>query len=366
MGDAGYLPEYQKPEWEVKREKSNPPGLVSYGFSSTSSPYWMTQLPGMGGNLIKRPNTPVTFNILGESENKAYTIEGASYAKSAHYEWHLLVVCPSDNRPRLPDDHDPDNPYPEDEEDMPCRYLKDLQQLVTVESFDEETGRFKPIQIRSHEAMIDSVKYISNEMKKINTRLDSLFHSLEAGELRSEDGLLIKPDFDIAAARKELKERKTIRVRSRREIEVAIAAQSDVPVASVPEWYAKRPGSSIPQLAVIFRPVNGTSSYTMHIPHYKGVIKNPKIPAYKKGNWRGEWILFDGTKFVVNALNQSEAKKVWAAVKLLIQPEYLKDVQEMSKPSNTQFNEVLVKPVYADFYSDGFKNSEPAWRAYLE
>jgi hypothetical protein len=118
-------------------------------------------------------------------------------------------------------------------------------------------------------------------------------------------------------------------------------------------------------LAVIFRPPGGKSTYTMHIPHYRKSVRNPKIPSYNKGNWRGEWILTDGTKFVVNAISESEANKMWRAVKGYIEPAYLKNIQDMSKPTNAKFNKIRVEPLYADFYGLGLKGAGADWRAYL-
>lgn len=145
----------------------------------------------------------------------------------------------------------------------------------------------------------------------------------------------------------------------------ALRNSGQIPVASVPEWWSQRAGANIPQLAVIFRPPGKTSSYTMHIPHYRKSVRNPKIPSYNKGNWRGEWILADGTKFVVNAISESEANKMWRAVKGYIEPAYLKNVQDLSKPTNAKFNKIRVEPLYADFYGLGLKGKGADWRAYL-
>lgn len=145
----------------------------------------------------------------------------------------------------------------------------------------------------------------------------------------------------------------------------SIRSAGQIPVASVPEWWSQRAGANIPQLAVIFRPPGGTSSYTMHIPHYRKSVRSPKIPAYNKGNWRGEWILTDGTKFVVNAASESEANRMWRSVRQYIDPSYLKNVQDLSKPTNAKFKKIKVEPLYADFYSLGLKGGGADWRAYL-
>ena len=143
-----------------------------------------------------------------------------------------------------------------------------------------------------------------------------------------------------------------------------LAMQCQYPV-SIPEWWPQKAGAHIPQLAVIFRPEGEKSSYTMHIPHYRSENRKPKIPSYKKGNWRGEWVLSDGTKFVINAFDEREANRVWKEVKKLIQSQFLTDVQDNSKPSNGNFKQIVVKPLYADFYAHGYKKLEPEWRAYL-
>jgi hypothetical protein len=145
----------------------------------------------------------------------------------------------------------------------------------------------------------------------------------------------------------------------------SLRGSTQIPVASVPEWWSQRAGANIPQLAVIFRPPGKTSTYTMHIPHYRKSQRSPKIPSYTKGDWRGEWVLSDGSKFVCNAISESEANRMWRSVKQYIEPSFLKNVQDMSKPCNAKFNKVKVEPLYADFYGLGLKGMGADWRAYL-
>jgi hypothetical protein len=56
---------------------------------------------------------------------------------------------------------------------------------------------------------------------------------------------------------------------------------------------------------------------------------------------------------------------MWRAVKGYIEPAYLKNIQDMSKPTNAKFNKIRVEPLYADFYGLGLKGAGADWRAYL-
>jgi hypothetical protein len=373
MGDHTLLPEYQMSDWEMSRLKNSPPVLVSDGFSNTGGQSWIVQLAGMGGNLTKKPNEPIRFNLLGNNENKSYTIEGASYAKGNHYDWKMMVVCPSDTRPRLPE---PENPEPEDD-DMSCRYLKDQQQIVTVDVFDEKTGNFIPTKIRAHEAMIDVPKYLSEEMKKINKRLDAIFKTLEAGELQSQNGMLFDPKEQIAISKDVIAKNKAVRARTRRDIEVAIASQNGDAIAAVPEWWANRVGSNRPQLIVQYaeKLLNGSygpAHYAITIPHYdnkKQENKDPDITNfsdYEKGSFMAICTMPDNSKLLVNCKTADEGRRT---IGMLIKTTkfQLDDCElTISERKGQSLKETRVYPRVLKYFSQGQKDPKPDWIYYFK
>jgi hypothetical protein len=155
------------------------------------------------------------------------------------------------------------------------------------------------------------------------------------------------------------------------------SAQCDaVAVASVPEWWAVRPGADRPQLAIIFANVLSTgklgrSYWTLHIPHYnkpKGF--RPSIPTYMKGDWQGTLVLTDNSKMVVNCESKQECMKVLNKLKILVPFELRSKNGKAIKPKileypSKTFKGVRVVPIRADFYSKGKENAAPDWSVRL-
>lgn len=137
----------------------------------------------------------------------------------------------------------------------------------------------------------------------------------------------------------------------------------EIPLATIPEWWPKRVGADIPQLVVVFRPPGKKSSYQISIPHYNG-DRNPKIPSYKKGSYRGELVLSDNSKLVVNAHNAAEAERVIRVLRRYIVPKYASGkIPIIQKVKGVSFKEDRVAPVLADYHPYGQKENIPGlWR----
>ncbi|NER26445.1 MAG: hypothetical protein F6J89_02160 [Symploca sp. SIO1C4] len=140
-----------------------------------------------------------------------------------------------------------------------------------------------------------------------------------------------------------------------------------VPIATIPDYWVERVGADRPQLVVIYRPkfkqTRRTGNYELTIPHYLG-DKHPKLPEYKKGNWRGSLILKDNSRLVVNGASITETERVIKALKRYIKPEYLPGTFKIGQVKNSPFLELEVRPLRADYYSKGQKQAEPDWRCY--
>jgi hypothetical protein len=144
-------------------------------------------------------------------------------------------------------------------------------------------------------------------------------------------------------------------------------------IATVPEWWALRRGSDVPQLAILFAEVLGTgklttSRWTLHVPHYnKPKGYKPSIPSYTKGNWSAILKLSDGTRIVVNASTKTEAQRVTNKLKILV-PVALRTNKagkaikaRIVENPDTPFKEAKVIPIRADFYSQGQMSGQPDW-----
>lgn len=140
-------------------------------------------------------------------------------------------------------------------------------------------------------------------------------------------------------------------------------ADGGIPIATMPEWWPRRVGADIPQLAIVFRPRGKKTSYQLVIPHYNG-DRNPKIPAFKKGSYRGELTCTDNSKLVVNAGSEAEAERVIRVLRRYIVPKFVSGKTPIvQRVKGTNFKEARVIPVLADFHPHGQKEGIPAkWR----
>lgn len=140
----------------------------------------------------------------------------------------------------------------------------------------------------------------------------------------------------------------------------------DIPIATMPEWWPKRVGSDIPQLTVVWRPPGKKTSYQICIPHYNG-DRNPKIPSYRKGSYRGTLTLSDNSKLVVNAASENEADRVIRVLRRYINPKFASGRNpHIGKVKGSGFKEARVVPIVADFYPYGqAEDNRPSWRKYF-
>lgn len=131
---------------------------------------------------------------------------------------------------------------------------------------------------------------------------------------------------------------------------------------TIPDHWVRRPGADVPQLVVVYRAEGRKASgYSTCIPHYEG-SKTVNPPAYTKGNFRGEWVLDDGAKFVVNTRTEAEAKKLWRYWETKIDAKFKKNVKYLGKMQSTDYKQIKVEWQYADYYPTGQANTEPKWR----
>ncbi len=138
-------------------------------------------------------------------------------------------------------------------------------------------------------------------------------------------------------------------------------------IAIFPDWWQTKINADRPQLAILYREWNGTKFgeyyHTQHIPHYnKPKGHKPSFPDIKKGSAMGILILNDNSKIIVNADNNSEAKKVINAYKTFVKGEFLKGVKgpRMSERAG-DIKKVTTRAIRAEFYSKGQEDTAPDW-----
>lgn len=135
-------------------------------------------------------------------------------------------------------------------------------------------------------------------------------------------------------------------------------------VLAPPIHWSIKPGSSIPQLVVIYRIKgnNKTGNYSFHIPHYNGARK-PIFPTYVKGKEMTTLILKDGSSMVINASSEAEGERVINQARRYISSKFLTTDIRHSKNNLVKRNEMV--PVRADYFPNGQEDVEPLWRHYF-
>ncbi|KJH71228.1 hypothetical protein [Aliterella atlantica] len=133
---------------------------------------------------------------------------------------------------------------------------------------------------------------------------------------------------------------------------------------SLPEsWTAKRT-TNIPQLVISYRNPRSKRTdpnYQLTIPHYKGTRKPTAVP-YTKGNTTGTLILKDNSKFVVNAVSETEVEKLVNHYKKYISTKFLTNDLRMTERKGKRIKVVKYTPIRADYYPKGQDVPYPEWR----
>ncbi len=133
---------------------------------------------------------------------------------------------------------------------------------------------------------------------------------------------------------------------------------------AVPEAWTLKPGFSIPQLVVIYRPdnVKRGGNYTLTIPHYTG-DRSPNAPRYTRGNYRVVWVLKDNSSMIINAVSESEGRFVITQLKQYVNKRMWTDDIRVTERSQ-QVIRRKYSPIRADFFKNGRSDATPTWRYY--
>jgi hypothetical protein len=143
----------------------------------------------------------------------------------------------------------------------------------------------------------------------------------------------------------------------------AIEAETQV---AVPDWWQVRLGADVPQICVVFRRVGHLNYYSLSIPHpiNTTIPTVSPLPAYTKGNWQGQIILKDNSKFTCNCVSPVEAERICNVALTLIDPLFLESPPRVHiserKGQGVKVDSMLPRAVM--YFPEGQKQTVPAWR----
>ena len=137
-------------------------------------------------------------------------------------------------------------------------------------------------------------------------------------------------------------------------------------VAAVPEWWQVRLQANVPQIALIFRVAATRHYHKITIPHPLNTSKlvNPPIQTYKKGNWQGEIVCVDNSKFLVNCETKIEAERVVNIAVSLIHPDWLGNTPRLyfAERKGVEVARGNMIATSAMYFFQGQQNAMPDWR----
>lgn len=133
-----------------------------------------------------------------------------------------------------------------------------------------------------------------------------------------------------------------------------------------PDWWQVRLRGDVPQIALIFRALGTKNYHKITLPHPLNINKlsAPPIPTYKKGNWQGEIVCVDNSKFLVNCESKIEAERVVNVALTLIDPVFTGLIPRLyfgeRKGITVSTGNMLATS--ALYFSTGQQNLRPDWR----
>ena len=137
-------------------------------------------------------------------------------------------------------------------------------------------------------------------------------------------------------------------------------------VVASPDWWQVRIQGDRPQIALIFRLMGTRAYHRITIPHPLNTNKptNPPIPTYKKGNWQGEIVCVDNSKFLVNCESKAEAERVVNIALSLIDPVWVGSTPRLyfAERKGVTVSQGNMKATSVLYFPNGQKDLMPEWR----
>jgi hypothetical protein len=107
-----------------------------------------------------------------------------------------IVRYGPDNRPFTPPLPDEPNPFPEDDNDMACRYAEDQETPTALAYFNPVTGKKEYATKMTHKGVDDALSFLAEKMAELGEQVHSVVKATEADQYRQPAG---KVAFPVAA-----------------------------------------------------------------------------------------------------------------------------------------------------------------------
>jgi hypothetical protein len=137
-------------------------------------------------------------------------------------------------------------------------------------------------------------------------------------------------------------------------------------VVASPEWWQVRIQGDIPQIVLIFRFLTTRTYHKLVVPHPLNSEKlvNAPIKTYKKGNWQGEIVNIDNTKFLCNCGTKEEASRLLDIAASLIDPLFLGDPirKYYAERKGQEVSPGDMLATSAMYFPTGQRSMRPEWR----
>ena len=150
---------------------------------------------------------------------------------------------------------------------------------------------------------------------------------------------------------------------------------------AIPDSWNLKTQPNRPQLVVIYAEVTyqqgqqklGKSRWSFTIPHFDEAKKNNlNLPEYRKGDWMAIAELKDGSKIIINAVNEATAKRICKLALSYVSSSTRIDPKEIKiTPRKGKISPKLITPVLAHYYPQGRGLTlegelKPAWTIQLK
>lgn len=137
-------------------------------------------------------------------------------------------------------------------------------------------------------------------------------------------------------------------------------------VAASAEWWGVRLGGDVPQIALIFRVASTRTYHKLMLPHPINVapLLNAPIVSYKKGNWMGQLVCTDNSKFTCNCGTKGEATRLLSIAASLIDPVFLGSPVRFyyAERKGVAVTDGDMRATSAQYFSTGQQDINPDWR----
>jgi hypothetical protein len=137
-------------------------------------------------------------------------------------------------------------------------------------------------------------------------------------------------------------------------------------IVASPDWWQVRLRADVPQIALVFRALGTRTYHKLTLPHPLNINKlsAPPINTYKKGNWQGEIVCIDNSKFLVNCETKIEAERVINIALRLIDPVFTGLIPRLyfAERKGIAVSTGNMLATSALYFSRGQQNTMPDWR----